>query len=266
MRQPTLEKLARLGFAARGAVYMLVGGLAVLAALGQGGATTDSKGALAKVLSQPLGYVILICIAAGLLFFAAWRFAQAFLNADHLGASWKDRFRRVGFAFGGLMNAGLAISALGLVIGFARSSSGEQNARDWTALLLSLPFGPWIVAAAGAILAAVGVGIAFRGFRAEFEDKLDVAPDVEKWVRPLGQAGFIARAIVFVIVGGFLLIAAWTTNPSRAKGLSGALMSVQEQPYGWVMFGAVAAGLFLFGVFQFVLARYRRIAVPALPG
>lgn len=265
MRDRTFETLARLGFAARGAVYILVGGMAVLAALGRGGATTDSKGALVTVLSQPLGNVILICIAAGLLFFSAWRFAQAFLNADHLGATWKDRFRRVGFAFGGMVNAGLALSAVGLVIGLNRASSGEQNARDWTAWLLSLPFGQWAVGAVGAVLIGVGVGIGLRAFKHDFEDKLDVAPDVEKWVTPLGQAGFYARAAVFVVAGCFLLIAAWNTNPDEAKGLAGTLKSVQEQPYGWVLFGTIAAGLFLFGVFQFVLARYRRIDIPAAP-
>ena len=265
MRDRTFETLARLGFAARGAVYILVGGMAVLAALGRGGATTDSKGALVTVLSQPLGNVILICIAAGLLFFSAWRFAQAFLNADHLGATWKDRLRRVGFAFGGMVNAGLALSAVGLVIGLNRASSGEQNARDWTAWLLSLPFGQWVVGAVGAVLIGVGVGIGLRAFKRDFEDKLDVAPDVEKWVTPLGQAGFYARAAVFVVAGCFLLIAAWNTNPDEAKGLAGTLKSVQEQPYGWVLFGAIAAGLFLFGVFQFVLARYRRIDIPPAP-
>ncbi|HEY8580603.1 MAG TPA: DUF1206 domain-containing protein, partial [Beijerinckiaceae bacterium] len=141
------------------------------------------------------------------------------------------------------------------------------GARDWTAWLLSMPFGRWLVAIVGVTVALVGLAVARRAWKADFEDPLDIDEDVRRWARPMGQAGFFARAVVFLIVGGFLAVAAWHANPQEAKGLSGALRTLQEQPYGWVLLGATAAGLFLFGAFQFVVARYRRIDVPhPLPG
>ena len=42
---PAIAALARAGYAAKGAVYVLVGGLAFLAAVGSRGATTGSRGA-----------------------------------------------------------------------------------------------------------------------------------------------------------------------------------------------------------------------------
>lgn len=259
MNEEIFNKLARLGFAARGAVYVLVGALALLAALGRGGAPTDTKGALATVLSQPLGYIMLGTIALGLFCFSAWRFAQSILNADGLGDSTKERMRRVGYFFSGLINTGLAVSALGLLNGVARASSGDQNARDWTAWLLSFPWGQWLVGVVGAIIIGVGFGVARRAWKAEFDDKLNAAPDVEKWVIPMGQAGFFARALVFVITGGFLVAAAWSSSAAEARGLAGALQTLQQQPYGWLLLTLTAGGLVLFGVFQFVLARYRTI-------
>ncbi len=58
-----LEHLARFGFGARGLVYCVVGVLALLAALGQGGAAGDSKGALRAVLGGPFGAVVVGLIA-----------------------------------------------------------------------------------------------------------------------------------------------------------------------------------------------------------
>jgi len=63
--------------------------------------------------------------------------------------------------------------------------------------------------------------------------------------------------VVFLIIGGFLIVAAWQAQSSEARGLGGALRTVQEQPYGWVLLG-----LFAFGVFGLVKAVYRRIDAP----
>jgi Domain of Unknown Function (DUF1206) len=53
--------------------------------------------------------------------------------------------------------------------------------------------------------------------------------------------------------------AALTANPSQARGLSGALRTIEQQPFGpWVL-GVVALGLVAYGLYMLVLARYRRI-------
>jgi hypothetical protein len=84
------------------------------------------------------------------------------------------------------------------------------------------------------------------------------------WAVPLGRAGFAARGIVFLLVGGFLGAAAWHSRSSDVRGLGGALETLQSQPYGWFLLGATAAGLLAFGLFGLVQARYRHIDAPDL--
>ena len=91
-----LEYLARLGYAARGIVYIIVGGLAFLAAAGQGGATTDSRGAVLTVLHNPGGWILVLVIGIGLLGHSLWRFCQAAFDADGLGHSSKAIAARIG--------------------------------------------------------------------------------------------------------------------------------------------------------------------------
>ena len=263
MHQRTSELMARAGYGARGVVYIIVGGLAVLAALGSGGRMTGSQGALQSILLQPFGAILLLVVALGLLCFAMWRAAQAALDADHLGTDWKPMARRIGFGIGAAANLALAISALALIFGMSTGSGdGESSARDWTAYLLAAPFGQWVVGALGLIVLGTGIGVAAKGWNGTFEEQLALDHSARRWVIPLGRLGFVARGVVFVLIGIFLVLAALHANAREAKGLVGALRTLQEQPYGWLLLGITALGLVAFGAFQFVTAYYRRINAP----
>lgn len=255
------EKLARLGYAARGTVYLIVGGLALVAAIGSGGRATDSKGALQTVLEAPFGAVLLAMIAIGLLCFAAWRLAQGLLDADRLGRKRQAIIRRAAYAASAVIYVGLAFTAVSILLG-RRSGSGDESARDWTATLLSQPFGPWLVAAVASAIALGGLAIARRGWTERF-DRLALPPAARNWAVRMGRLGFFARAAIFLIVSGFLMASALHANSSEARGLAGALRSLQQQPYGWALLGATALGLVAFGAFQFITAAYRRLDAPS---
>lgn len=263
MLDGAFERLARFGYAARGLVYLIVGGLAVLAALGRGQGTPDSRGALTTLLSTPYGGVVLGLVALGLLCFALWRLAQAALDADHLGADIKALVRRAGFAISAVANIALAMSAIGL-ISSVLASGGGNSARDWTEYLLSLPFGQWLVALVGLGVIGTGLGTAWKGWTASFRRRLAIDTDAARWVAPIGRVGHLARGLVFVLAGGFLMLAALHANAREVRGLAGTLRALQEQPYGWVLLLVTAVGLFAFGAFQLVAARYRRINPPDL--
>lgn len=253
------EHLARFGYASRGVVYAIVGGLAALAALGRAGRPPDSETALVTLLSQPFGSILLGLIAVGLFCFALWRAAQAGLDAEHLGTGPKPLLRRAGFAASAAVNAALAFSAISLLLHTSAARGTDSSARDWTAYLLSLPFGPALVGIIGLIVIGAGLGAGWKGYHADVTDHLRADEATCAWLRPLGRAGYLARGLVLVLVGGFLVTAAFYASAREARGLGGSLRALQEQPYGWALLLVTALGLLAFGAFQFAVARYGRI-------
>jgi hypothetical protein len=255
--------MARLGYGARGLVYTLVGGLALLAAFGAGGQTAGSRSALRSLLDQPFGRVILGVVALGLAFFAAWRIVEALTDADHRGSSGKALGVRGAHGVSGLIYAGLAFSTLGLALGWGSSGGGEdQAARDWTAWLLDKPFGQWLVGLVGVTIAGTGLAFLRKGWRGDVTQYLALSSDAHRWVVPLGRLGYAGRGVVFVLIGGFLILAAVHGNSSEVQGLGGSLRSLERQPFGWVLLALTAAGLAAFGVFGVAQALYRRIDAP----
>ena len=259
-----LELLARLGYAARGAVSLLVGLLALLAASGRdGGGATGSKGALQELPLHPLGDVLLAAVALGLFGFALWRALQSLLDADGLGGNAKAMVVRAGQAVSGVAHAGLGLFALSLLVGWGHGGGNEeQSARDWTRWLLARPFGEWLVGAVALAVAGAGLRMAGKAWTASFMRRLACGSGQARWVVPLGRAGYAARGVVFVVIGAFLVVAAYQSDPGEARGLGGALLALQERPFGRALFGLVALGLAAFGAFGFVEARHRRIDAP----
>ena len=70
---PVLQVMARFGLVAKGSVYILMGALALRAALHHGGATTDQRGAMRTILHQPFGRTMLAAAGVGLCGYALWR-------------------------------------------------------------------------------------------------------------------------------------------------------------------------------------------------
>jgi Domain of Unknown Function (DUF1206) len=257
-----MEIMARLGYGARGTVYCLVGGLALLAASGSGGQAGGSRSALQTLLSQPFGIGWLLAIALGLFAFAFWRVVEALADADHRGTEWKALGVRVAHLISGGIYAGLALFALNLAFGWGQGGGEDQAARDWTAWLLAQPLGQWLAAGIGVAIGATGLGFVWKSWRGDVTAYLALPSDSRHWAISIGRMGFAARGVVFVIVGGFLVLASLHKNSSEVQGLGGALKSLQAQPFGWVLLGTIAAGLFAFGLFGFIQARYRRLDPP----
>ncbi|PRY64011.1 uncharacterized protein DUF1206 [Vreelandella songnenensis] len=250
---------ARMGYAARGVVYLLIGGLAALAAFGEGGQTEGSRGALERVLTAPFGKIILAVIALGLLGYAMWRTIQALKDADHHGNDAKGLAIRAGLMVSAVTHTLLAFYAASLIFrlgGSSGESNGSQGTVSW---LLQQPFGRWIVGAVG--LAIIGAGIAhgLKGLKAKFDKNFDMPEHTKRWAYPVCRFGLSIRGLVFVIVGSFFLIAAYQISPSEAGGTEEVFSALRSQAYGQWLLAFVAVGLFAFGAYSVLAAIYRRI-------
>jgi hypothetical protein len=262
---PWIELLGRFGYAAKGVVYVIVGLLAAQAALGIGGDTTDTQGALQWIVDKPFGKVLLGVIAVGLLGYAIWRFVQAAMDTENKGTDAQGIYVRAAYAVLGLIYLGLSFSALQLALGSGGGNGGgDRSAQDWTAWLMSQPFGPWLVAIAGAGIFGSGLFQLYRAYTANFREKLKLAemsPTEETWATRLGRLGFTARGIAFGVIGALLVVAAIQADPGQARGLGGALQTLADQPFGpWVL-GLVALGLMAYGLYMGVEAKFRRMVI-----
>lgn len=262
MTNQALTTMARSGYAARGVVYLLIGFMAFLAAIGGGGQTTDSKGALRELLSQPFGDILLGAVAVGLVGYAGWRLVQALFDADDHGTDAKGLAVRGGLLVSAVTHALLAFFAVSLIVGMGGGSGGEGGTSDWTAKLMSQPFGRWLVALVGVAVIGVGIAHAVKAFKEKFKDRMQMGRNTMRWFSPLAKFGLSARAVVFFIIGGFFILAAVQAQPEEARGLGGALRTLQQEAYGPYLLGVVALGLVAFGVYSLVQARYRQINRP----
>jgi hypothetical protein len=261
-KHPWTERLARFGYAAKGVVYIVVGALATMAALGLGGEATNARGAMRSIARQPFGTVMLSIVAFGLVAYVIWRWVQAVTDADDKGTNAKGIALRIGYTGSGLVYAGLAYSAARIVFG-ARDEGRQSAAQSWTAKLMEFPYGNWLVILAGLGVMGYGVYQCYKGYTAKFRKRLKTNEMSERgilWATRSGRFGFIARGVVFLVVGGFLIQAAWYYDSSKAKGLDGALQNLIQQPFGPWLLGAVALGLVAYGLYMLIEARYRRIA------
>jgi hypothetical protein len=261
---PWIEGLGRFGYAAKGVVYLIVGGLAVQAALGEGGQVTDQKGAISKIAEAPFGASLLVVMAIGLLGYALWQLVRAALDTEHKGTDGKGLLGRAVYAGVAVVYAGLAFSTLKLAMGTSSGQGSTEKAQGWTAWLMNQPLGEWLVGLVGAAVVVNGLYQFYRAFKSNLTEDLnltDVGAEHRDWVTRIGRAGYAARGVAFVMIGGFLIGAAMHHNPSEAQGLDGTLATLASQPFGPYLLGLVALGLAAYGVFALVEARYRRMVM-----
>ncbi|MFW6069695.1 MAG: DUF1206 domain-containing protein [bacterium] len=259
---PWIRPLARLGYAANGIVYAAVGFLALQAALGPGGdADVNREEALARLVTEPFGQLLLLVIAVALVGYSLGHLLMAARSSQKTERSGvRDLANRAAHAGGGLLHLSLALAAAQLALGARGGNGGGRSTEDWTAMVLAQPLGRWLVGLAG--LGVIGIGLyqLYKVFTATFKEafKLDeMGKAEERWVVGLGRVGYSARAIVYGIVGWFLMRSAWQYDPDEAGGLGQALGSLSAQRYGPWLLGAVAAGFIAFGLYAIFLGRYR---------
>lgn len=258
-----IEWAARVGFGARGFVYLSVGLLTLLGVFGVGDAV-GTGGALAWLVTRPFGRVWLALVILGLAAFVMWRLMQAIFDADHEGKDREGLMTRMGHLFSALGYSAMAFGAFGLLFEKPDDApvEGVVASRETAESVMALPWGNWLLAAGG--LAIVGIGLAnvTRAWREDFTEHLACSESLCRKVAPLARWGYVSRGLAYLPLGVIVVLAGLHARPADVTSLGAALEIVEGQPAGPWALTAMAAGLIAFGVFSFVEARWRRIRPP----
>jgi hypothetical protein len=260
-----IETLARSGYFAKGVVYTTVALLTAAAPLQIGLQTraTGATGAIKEIARQPFGQLLLFLLALGLIGYVVWCFTQALVDPERKGRGLKGIVGRAGALLAGAVYTGLAAFAIRLLVtAQSASGSGSGSPQSATAIVMAHTGGIVLVAAIGVGFLGIAMYHVWLAYSRSFERVWDVAAMgiLERRVATrVARIGLVARAIVFVLIGSFLITAAIETDPSEARGLGGALNALAAQPYGRWLLALVGAGLLCYGGFCFVNARYRHI-------
>jgi hypothetical protein len=258
---PALVMLGRAGYAAKGIVYVVMGALAAKVAVGAGGRTTDTRGAINVIGDGPMGTVALLAIGVGLLGYMLWRLIAAVTDAEGKGDRPTKLAVRGAQAARGIAYGVLGVQALRALGGDDVGSQGAAT-QHWTARLLDMPFGRALV---------VGVGLGILGYAAyqlyrAFSDKakkhldlFEAGPTQATWIVRLGRFGIAARGVVFAMIGVFLLRAGMQDDSGEAGGMAQSLQALGGASYGRLVLGIVAFGLVAYGVYELATARYRHM-------
>jgi len=251
------QLLARAGLVARGVIYILIGWVAILVALGDKSHQADQQGALQLLAGTPVGLVSLWLLLIGFAGYALWRFSQAIYGVPGEGTGAGPRVKSLAR---GLVYAFFAVLTFKIVTGQHTNQKAQQQ--DITASVMQHTGGQWLVGIAGLIIVIIGAALVIEGIRQKFMKHLmtgQMSPRTRQTVRRLGMVGTTARGLVFALAGALVIDAAVTFDPSKAGGLDKALYTLRSQPFGEFLLILAALGLIAFGSYGLAEARWRRV-------
>ncbi|RIJ41568.1 DUF1206 domain-containing protein [Pontibacter oryzae] len=259
-----VKKFAKFGLSAKGVVYCLVGIIAFMAAFELQGQSTENAGKagiLKTIQDLPAGNILLAIVALGLLSYAIWRFIQAANDTESKGSDAEGIGKRLRYAFSGLVYGALAFLAARLVLGNGGGGSGDSR-ETLVSKLLQQPFGQWLVGILAAGTMLVGIYQIYYGYSEKYKKKVrssGLKHEVEHQMIRAGKVGYMARGVVWLVIGYMFLKAALNSNPQQAGGSSDAFQFIENAAYGSFILGALALGLICYGVFMFMRAKYQPI-------
>jgi hypothetical protein len=251
----SVQRLARLGLAGRGLLYVVVAILAANIARGSR-AAADRQGALRVIGSHGLGRLALAVVAFGFAGYALWRGLEATVRPGDKGVP-----GRVAAGAKAALYAAFAITTMEYVL-TKHSENANRKHMGIAGRVLGWPLGRWIVAAFGVAVLVAGAWNIWRAVSGKFRKHLkehELADEARPWVFGVAAFGLVARGVAFALVGFFVVQAATGYDPEKAQGLDASLRKLAQAPYGRPLLLVVAAGLTAFGLWSFVEARYRKV-------
>lgn len=249
--------MAQAGYTSKGIVYVLLGVIGFMAAFELGGQSTDRatpSGSLRMIKDFPLGTVLLVVLALGLLCYSAWRALQAFGADGYKNKDWKKRLR---YSASGLAYLGLCFTAFKLATG---SGGGDQDRnREAASQLMEASFGQVLVGLCALVFAVVGLYQIYYGLSEKYRkhvNELSLHSQAESYLLLSGKVGFVSRGVVWLAIGVLFVRAALKASASEAGDTGKAFRFIESNPMGSYLLAMLALGLLCYGVFNFIRARY----------
>ena len=253
--------VARAGLVARGVIYLLIGWVTLMLALGrsngQSNKELDQRGALQTLAGKHYGGIALWALVVGFAAYALWRFSEAAWGVTGEGNGAGPRIKS---AFRGIVYTFFAVTTVSVLHG--SNSSQAANQQDVTARVMKHTGGRWVVGIVGGIVLIVGLSLMLEGLRRKFLKTLrtgEMSQRTRSVVVGLGVVGTTARGVIFALAGWLVIDAAKTFNPVKARGLDEALRTLRSESYGAALLALAALGLIIFGLYGLCEARWRRV-------
>lgn len=260
---PYTKKLAEFGFYTKGFLFIVIGVLAVLVAVGdKSERLADPSGALSRIAQASYGKVFLIIFIVGAVSHGVWNVLRGAADVDNAGVNWQGIIKRCIAVGTGFFYLFLAWTALTIVTtaNVAVANGGVQ--KTLTAFILAFPLGAMLVFLIGLIVIGAGFSECYRGVSGKFKEDFrlyELTGNKRRIVGVLGALGFTARAVIYGLMGYFFIVAAICSDANEAVGIDGALMTLANTYYGKTLLFIAAVGLICHGVLSLYEARYRRI-------
>ncbi len=258
---PVMEALARIGYAVRGLMYVAIGAISLQAAIGKSSSPADQIGAIAAIGHLASGRILLWVMLVGLAAYALWGVVRAIVDPFHKGSDTKGWLARLGYLVSAATYAFFAFATYGLIRGTGSGGSGSNRTIQFVTQLMQMPAGRILVAVIGLAVLIGGLYQIYAGLTMNFEQTLKpyaLSPDEYRTAKEMGKIGTAVRGFVVGIMGAFLVLAATSADPSKARGFSGALSFLGHQPYGVYLLAIVAAGLIFLGLYSLMSAAWFR--------
>jgi len=262
---PLMDRLTRLGYTVKGAIYITIGIIALGAAMGRNSTPADQLGAITAIGKLPLGPLVLWIILLGLVSYSLWGVIRAVLDPYHKGSDTKGLLERGGYLVSALTYASFVLPTYQLIKGLSNRSSDSKTIH-YVATVMAMPAGRWIIGIVGVSIILGGFYQMYAGFSKQFQQRFKpyaLSAEQARTANRLGRFGTIARGFVFALAGLFLTLSAYLANPGQAKGIDGALKFLGDQPYGLWVLGIIAIGLIAFGVYSIMGAVWFKLKAPA---
>lgn len=255
--------IARIGLISKGFIYCLIGIVAFMSALKIGGESynhTNKKGLMSLIQQQFAGQFLLVLLILGLLCYCVWRGVQCFSDTENKGNNSKGFAKRGRYLLSGLIYLSFAIAAAQVLVHSSGDNGGNNNQKIIRELLAK-PFGQYLAGIAATIIAGVGIYQIIYGISGKYKKHvtgLHLQTSASTYLLKAGTIGYIARGIVWLIIAWLMFKAAIHANSKDAGDTNQAFQFIEDTSYGPLLSGLLGLGLLLYGIFNFIRARFER--------